>query len=89
MTESFGLEYTDALYGYTLMLTRNRVEAEDLVQETYVRALQARHRLPGENSPVAQDTRRFHIGGPFVYRDCFVSEIYSQTCFVESSATCL
>jgi RNA polymerase sigma-70 factor, ECF subfamily len=50
MTESFGLEYIDALYGYALMLTRNRVEGEDLVQETYVRALQARHRLPDENN---------------------------------------
>jgi RNA polymerase sigma-70 factor (ECF subfamily) len=50
MTESFGLEYIDALYGYALMLTRNRVEGEDLVQETYVRALQSRHRLPDENN---------------------------------------
>ncbi|HEY0800773.1 MAG TPA: sigma-70 family RNA polymerase sigma factor [Steroidobacteraceae bacterium] len=50
MTESFGLEYIDALYGYALMLTRNHVEGEDLVQETYVRALQARHRLPDENN---------------------------------------
>jgi RNA polymerase sigma-70 factor, ECF subfamily len=43
--DAFGLEYIDALYGYALMLTRNRVEAEDLVQETYVRALEAQHRL--------------------------------------------
>jgi RNA polymerase sigma-70 factor, ECF subfamily len=43
--EAFGIEYMDALYGYTLMLTRNNVEAEDLVQETYVRALKAQHRL--------------------------------------------
>ena len=50
MNESFGLEYIDALYGYALMLTRDRVEAEDFVQETYVRALQARHRLPDENN---------------------------------------
>src|SRR5258705_8147166 len=43
--EAFGIEYMDALYGYALMLTRNSVEAEDLVQETYVRALKAQHRL--------------------------------------------
>jgi RNA polymerase sigma-70 factor (ECF subfamily) len=44
-TETFGLMYIDALYGYALMLTHSRVEAEDLVQKTYARALEARHRL--------------------------------------------
>jgi RNA polymerase sigma-70 factor, ECF subfamily len=43
--EAFGIEYMDALYGYALMLTRNSFEAEDLVQETYVRAFEAQHRL--------------------------------------------
>jgi RNA polymerase sigma-70 factor (ECF subfamily) len=43
--KGFGIEYISALYGYALMLTRNKVEAEDLVQETYARALEARHRL--------------------------------------------
>jgi RNA polymerase sigma-70 factor, ECF subfamily len=43
--EAFGLEYINALYGYALMLTRNSAEAEDLVQETYVRALEAQPRL--------------------------------------------
>jgi len=43
--EAFGIKYMDALYGYALMLTRNSFEAEDLVQETYVRALEAQHRL--------------------------------------------
>ena len=43
--KAFGIEYMNALYGYALMLTRNSVEAEDLVQETYVRALKAQHRL--------------------------------------------
>ena len=35
------LEYIDALYGYAMMLTRDQTEAEDLVQETYLRALRA------------------------------------------------
>jgi len=40
-----GIEYLDGLYSYALVLTRNHAEAEDLVQETYVRAMQAMGRL--------------------------------------------
>ena len=40
-----GIEYIDGLYSYALVLTRNHAEAEDLVQETYVRAIQAMGRL--------------------------------------------
>ena len=40
-----GIEYLDGLYGYALVLTRNHAEAEDLVQETYLRALAALERL--------------------------------------------
>jgi RNA polymerase sigma-70 factor (ECF subfamily) len=32
------MEHIDALYGYALTLTRDTTEAEDLVQETYLRA---------------------------------------------------
>jgi RNA polymerase sigma-70 factor, ECF subfamily len=39
------LEYLDGLYGYAMTLTRNQNEAEDLVQETYLRALRAFDRL--------------------------------------------
>ena len=44
------LEQLDALYGYAMTLTRDRTEAEDLVQETYLRAVKAaNHPAPEEN----------------------------------------
>jgi RNA polymerase sigma-70 factor (ECF subfamily) len=43
--DATGVEYLDGLYSYALVLTRNHAEAEDLVQETYVRALPAIGRL--------------------------------------------
>ena len=46
-----GGEYVNALYGYAMVITRNRAQAEDLVQETYVRALEAAGRLR-ENSNI-------------------------------------
>jgi RNA polymerase sigma-70 factor (ECF subfamily) len=39
------IEYMDTLYSYAMVLTRNRSEAEDLVQETYLRAMRAMRRL--------------------------------------------
>ena len=38
-------EYVDGLYSYALVLSRNRAEAEDLVQETCLRAIRAMERL--------------------------------------------
>jgi RNA polymerase sigma-70 factor, ECF subfamily len=38
------------LYSYALVLTRNHAEADDLVQETYVRAMQAMGRLRAGNN---------------------------------------
>ena len=46
VVEAAGIEHIDGLYSYALVLTRNRSEAEDLVQETYVRAIGAMGRLP-------------------------------------------
>src|SRR4029453_14704409 len=39
------LTYIDALFGYAMTLTRERAAAEDLVQETYVRAARAAEQL--------------------------------------------
>jgi RNA polymerase sigma-70 factor, ECF subfamily len=39
------LQYLDALYGFAMTLTRDRTEAEDLVQETYLRSVRAFGRL--------------------------------------------
>jgi RNA polymerase sigma-70 factor (ECF subfamily) len=41
LADTMGIEYLEGLYGYAMVLTRNYAEAEDLVQETYVRAIQA------------------------------------------------
>ena len=39
------LEYADALYSYAIVLYRSQTAAEDLVHETYLRALRAMERL--------------------------------------------
>jgi RNA polymerase sigma-70 factor (ECF subfamily) len=48
--DTMGIEYLDGLYSYALVLTRNNAEAEELVQKTYVRALQAAGRLRAGNN---------------------------------------
>ena len=40
-----GLEFLHGLYSYALVLTRNPADADDLVQETYVRAMPAMRKL--------------------------------------------
>jgi RNA polymerase sigma-70 factor (ECF subfamily) len=49
-SDAVGFEYLDSLYGYAMVLTRNHAEAEDLVQETYVRAIPAMNRLRSESN---------------------------------------
>jgi len=44
------IDYIDGLYSYALALTRNRSDAEDLVQETYARAIPAMKRLRTESN---------------------------------------
>jgi RNA polymerase sigma-70 factor, ECF subfamily len=39
------LEHIDGLYGFAMTLTRDQTEAEDLVQDTYLRAMRAFGRL--------------------------------------------
>ena len=44
------LEHLDALYGYAMALTRDTTEAEDLVQETYLRATSAANRPAADSN---------------------------------------
>jgi RNA polymerase sigma-70 factor, ECF subfamily len=48
--DTMGIEYLDGLYGYAMALTRNHAQAEDLVQETYVRAIPAIGRLQAHSN---------------------------------------
>jgi RNA polymerase sigma-70 factor, ECF subfamily len=43
--DASALDQIDGLYGYAMILTRNHAEAEDLVQETYLRAMQSMNKL--------------------------------------------
>src|SRR5574341_645048 len=48
--EEYALPHLDALYRTAVRLTRNRAQAEDLVQEAYLRAFRKFHRFqPGTN----------------------------------------
>ncbi len=42
--EKEAMPHMDALYGYAMHLSRNAADAEDLVQETYIKALKNFHR---------------------------------------------
>jgi RNA polymerase sigma-70 factor, ECF subfamily len=48
--QMMGIEYLDGLYSYAMVLTRNHAEAEDLVQETYVRAMKAMRKLRADSN---------------------------------------
>jgi RNA polymerase sigma-70 factor, ECF subfamily len=49
-TNVINSEHINRLYSYALILTRNHADAEDLVQETYVRAIPAMDRLRPESN---------------------------------------
>lgn len=66
------MEHIDALYGYALALTRNVAEAEDLVQDTFLRAASAAHR-PDSSSNVK--------GWLFVImRNAWLNELRHKNC---------
>jgi RNA polymerase sigma-70 factor, ECF subfamily len=44
------LEHIDGLFGYAMTLTRDKTEAEDLVQETYLRAVKAANQLAPQSN---------------------------------------
>jgi RNA polymerase sigma-70 factor, ECF subfamily len=44
------LHFIDGLYGYAMAITRNRTDAEDLVQETYLRAIPRMRSLRAESN---------------------------------------
>src|SRR5256885_12895144 len=44
--ETEAVSYSDALYRTALRMTRSEADAEDLVQETYIRALRFREQFP-------------------------------------------
>jgi RNA polymerase sigma-70 factor (ECF subfamily) len=48
--QMMGIEYLNGLYSYAMVLTRNHAEAEDLVQETYTRAIQATQKLRADSN---------------------------------------
>jgi RNA polymerase sigma-70 factor, ECF subfamily len=48
--DAVGVEYLDGLYSYALVLSGNHADAEDLVQETYDRAMQAMGRLRADSN---------------------------------------
>jgi RNA polymerase sigma-70 factor, ECF subfamily len=48
--DAIGVEYLDGLYSYALVLSRNRADAEDLVQRTYIRAMQAMGTLGADSN---------------------------------------
>jgi RNA polymerase sigma-70 factor (ECF subfamily) len=49
MQDSDLLSYIDGLFSYAMVLSRHRSEAEDLVQETYVRAIAAVNSVQQDN----------------------------------------
>jgi RNA polymerase sigma-70 factor (ECF subfamily) len=49
-TDTWVDQYGDALFRFAFFRTRDRVIAEDLVQETFLAALQSKERFKGQSS---------------------------------------
>ena len=49
--ETDALSHLDSLYGTALRLTRNEADAQDLVQDTYVKAFRARKQFKAGHQP--------------------------------------
>jgi RNA polymerase sigma-70 factor (ECF subfamily) len=64
------VEHIDALYGYAMTLTRDPSEAEDLVQETYVRAARATKRPAGD--------RNFNGWLFFIIRNAWLNQVRNK-----------
>ena len=53
-------EHTDSLYRFARSLVREQATAEDLVQETFLRAFEKRHSFRGDSSPATWLHRILH-----------------------------
>lgn len=84
------LEQLDSLYGYAMTLTRSQSEAEDLVQETYLRAVRAFGQLlPNSNlkgwmfvimrNAWLNQVRHARVGPSFVELDKGEDELHHWT----------
>jgi RNA polymerase sigma-70 factor (ECF subfamily) len=79
------LEFLDSLYGAALRLTRNADRAQDLVQDTYLKAIRAQRRSPGhEPEGVALHHPPEHVAEPAARRRRSQVEFDSEA--VERSA---
>lgn len=58
--EALVAEHTDSLYRFARSLVRDSAAAEDLVQETFLRAFEKRHSFRGDSSPATWLHRILH-----------------------------
>ena len=80
------LEWLDSLYGAALRLTRNADSAQDLVQDTYLKALRARHRFAAGTNLKAWLFAILHNTWRNRKRDAARSRIEADSELVEQAA---